>query len=228
MSWWDWVVHFSSSAEEAVLALTESVWIYFWVFAFSTIDGIFPVVPSESVVIAVAAGWKQTGMPILVLIWLAAAAGAFCGDQIAYSVGKRIHLRSFRMFRKPRGQRTLDWADHALRTRGAAIIIAARFIPFGRVAVNLTAGSLAYPRRTFIIYDAIAAAIWASYGIAIGIWAGSLFDNNLLVSIIVGIAGGIALGWLVDKILARFGVAVPEDGEPPAAEVATDDSADSK
>jgi len=213
MSWWDWVVHFSSTAEEAVLALTESAWIYFWVFALSTIDGIFPVVPSESVVIATAAAWRSAGTPWLPLIWVAAAAGAWCGDQIAYQVGTRIHLRTYRLFRSPRGQRTLDWADTALHNRGAAIIIAARFIPFGRVAVNLTAGSLAFPRRTFMFFDAIAAVIWASYGIAIGIWAAALIDN-LLLSILVGIAGGIALGWLVDKILARLGVAVPDEDSP--------------
>lgn len=218
MSWWDWVVHFSSTAEEAVLALTESAWIYFWVFALSTIDGFFPVVPSESVVIAVAAAWRSAGTPWLPLVWLAAAAGAWCGDQIAYQLGTRIHLRTYRPFRSPRGQRTLDWADHALHQRGAAIIIAARFIPFGRVAVNLTAGSLAFPRRTFMFFDAIAAVIWASYGIAIGIWAAALIDN-LLLSILVGIVGGIVLGWLVDKILARMGVSVPEGDEPIVGQV---------
>jgi len=213
MSAWDWVVHFSSNIEEMVLSATESAWIYLWIFLLSTIDGIFPVVPSESVVIAASAAWKTAGTPLLPFIWIAAAAGAWCGDQIAYQVGTKIHLRSFRMFRSPKGQRTLDWADHALHHRGAAIIIAARFIPFGRVAVNLTAGSLNFPRRAFMMFDLIAAVIWASYAMAIGIWAASLIDN-LLLSIVVGVVGGIALGWLIDRILAKLGVSVPEDDEP--------------
>ena len=95
----------------------------------------------------------------------------------------------------------------------AAFIIAARFIPFGRVAVNLSAGALAFPRRRFIIIDAIAVSIWATYGVLIGITAAEIFENNLLVSILVGVAGGIALGWIVDKILAFFGVSVPEASE---------------
>jgi membrane protein DedA with SNARE-associated domain len=209
MSIWDWIVHFSSSIEEVVLAATESAWIYVWVFLLTTVDGIFPVVPSESVVIATSAAWKSSGTPWLPLIWITAAAGAWCGDQIAYQVGTKIHLRSYRMFRSKRGQHTLDWADHALHNRGAAIIIAARFIPFGRVAVNLTAGSLSFPRRTFMIFDAIAAVIWASYAVAIGVWAAALIDN-LLLSILVGVVGGVALGWLIDRILARFGVSVPD------------------
>jgi membrane protein DedA with SNARE-associated domain len=175
----------------------------------SLIDGIFPVVPSETIVITTSTLWSKTGSPLLPLIWLFAAAGAWCGDQFAYFVGSKIHVRSFRLFRGSKGQRTLDWAEHALMHRGAAFIIAARFIPFGRVAVNLTAGALAFPRRRFMVIDAIAVSIWATYGVLIGVTAAGFFDN-LLVSILVGVAGGIALGWLVDRILARFGVSVPD------------------
>jgi len=217
---WDWVLHFSSNVEEAILNAAESVWIYFWLFAMSLIDGIFPVVPSETIVIATSTLSRETGSPILPLIWLCAAAGAWCGDQVAYFVGTKIHIRNLRWFRSPKGQRTLDWAEHALIHRGAAFIIAARFIPFGRVAVNLTAGALAFNRKRFMIIDAIAVAIWATYGVLIGITAAGIFDN-LLVSIGVGVAGGIALGYAVDRILARFGVKIPDADEAPAAE-ATD------
>jgi len=213
MSLWDWVVHFTSTVEELILAAMESAWIYFWLFTMSVIDGIFPVVPSETIVIATSTAWKQTGSPILPLIWIAAAAGAWVGDQFAYFVGTKLHIRGFRVFRGPRGQRTLDWAEHALKHRGAAFIIAARFIPFGRVAVNLTAGALAFNRRRFMIIDAIAVAIWASYGVAIGVFFGSLFKDNLLLSIGVGVVGGLALGWLIDRILAKFGVKVPDADE---------------
>jgi len=217
MSLWDWVVHFTSTAEEAIVAAADSLWIYFWLFTMSLIDGVFPLVPSETIVITTSTLWKQTGSPLLPFIWLAAAAGAWCGDQLTYLLGSKIHIRSLRLFRGPKGQRTLDWAEHALTHRGAAFIIAARFIPFGRVAVNLTAGALAFPRRRFMIIDAIAVAIWATYGVLIGITAASIFEN-LLVSILVGVAGGIALGWLVDRILARFGVSVPDADEAPAVE----------
>ena len=209
MNFWDWVVHFSSHVEELVVAASASLWAYFWIFIVSMIDGFFPVVPSETIVITMATiGWKE-GAPWLPAVWLAAAAGAWCGDQIAYILGSKIHIRGLRMFRGPRGQRTLDWAEHALKHRGAAFIIAARFIPFGRLAVNLSAGALGYNRRRFMIVDAIAVAIWATYGVLIGITASS-FGDNLLVSIAIGVIGGIALGYVIDKILARFGVSVPD------------------
>ena len=217
MSWGDWILHFSSHVEELVNQATESAWIYVWVFAMSLIDGVIPIVPSETIVIATASTWTQErGVPWLLGVWLAAAAGAWCGDQLTYQIGTKIHIRSLRLFRGPRGQRTLDWAEHALIHRGAAFIIAARFIPFGRVAVNLTAGALKFNRRRFMILDAIAAVIWATYAVAIGLSAAALFKNNQLLSIAVGVAGGLLLGWLVDRLLARFGVKVPDVDAQPA------------
>ena len=220
MNWGDWIVHFTSHLEDLILAAAESYWIYFWLFAMSLIDAVFPLVPSETIVIATSTAWKQTGSPLLPLIWLCAAVGAWCGDQITYLIGSKIHIRSLRLFRGPKGQRTLDWAEHALQHRGAAFIIAARFIPFGRVAVNLTAGALGFNHRRFMIIDAIAVSIWATYGVLIGITAAEIFENNLLVSIVVGVAGGLVLGWLVDRILARFGVGVPDADEAPSVDEA--------
>jgi hypothetical protein len=71
-----------------------------------------------------------------------------------------------------------------------------------------------------IIY-AIAVSIWATYGVLIGITAAEIFENNLLVSILVGVIGGLALGWLVDRILARFGVKIPDADEAPAEDSAS-------
>ncbi len=196
--------------EDSILSLTSSVWIYPSVWAVAVIDGIFPPIPSESIVIAAATTWQQTGRPTIAFIWLSAAVGAWCGDQIAYTVGKAIPVRRVPGMRSPRGLATLDWAERALEHRGTAFIIAARFIPVGRVAVNLTAGALRFPRRRFMGVDAFGATIWATYSIALGAFAGSLWKNSLLLSIAIGVVGGIILGYLVDLILSKAGVQPPE------------------
>jgi membrane protein DedA with SNARE-associated domain len=202
-------VRFGSIAggiEDAILSLTTSIWIYLAVFGVTIVDGIFPPIPSESVVIASATTWEQTGRPLIWAIWIAAAMGAWCGDQIAYSVGRAINVRSIPFLRGHKARGTLDWAEHALEHRGTAFILAARFIPVGRVAVNLTAGALRYPRRRFMMIDGIAALLWATYGCALGVWAGNLVHDSLLLSIGIGVLGGIALGYLVDRILGRLGL----------------------
>ena len=206
---WDWITHLSEYIESGILDLVESWWIYPAIWAVSLIDGVFPVVPSESSVIAAASAWQAVGKPILPLVFVAAALGAWCGDQLTYTIGTKVDIRNHRFFHRPRVIAALDWAEHALEHRGTLYIIAARFIPMGRVAVNLSAGALRFPRRRFMGVDGIAVTIWAAWGIGIGTVAGSFLGDNLLLSIVVGITGGVLLGIAVDRILSLFGLTAP-------------------
>lgn len=207
----DWIIHFSSTVEEWVLALSESLWIYPGISAVSMIDGFFPVVPSESVIIATSTTSYQTGSPVLVLIFLMAAVGAWCGDQIAYLLGAKANVTTWRLFKRPRWRRALDVAETQLERRGQAYIIAARFIPMGRVLVNVAAGALRYPHRRFMGVDAIAVTIWSAWSIALGTVAGAVFpEDNLLLSIVVGVVAGGVLGLFVDKVLTWFGLSQPD------------------
>jgi membrane-associated protein len=186
-----------------LLALAGAPWVYLALFALATIDGFFPPVPSESVVIALAALSVSAGTPDLVGVLLAAAAGAFTGDQIAYVAGSRITVRRFRILRSPRGQRAVDGATRALAQRGPSFILAARFVPIGRLAVNLTAGAVRNPRRQFVGLTALAALMWSLYSVVIGLLAGAWVQGRPLVAIAVGVGGGILSGLLLDWGLSR-------------------------
>jgi membrane-associated protein len=136
-----------------ILALAASPLVYLGMYLFAMIDGFFPPIPSESLAIALSALSASSGQPNLALIILFAATGAFTGDQIAYTIGKRLNIRRIPFLAGPRGQKTLDWAGRALARRGAAVIFAARYIPVGRVAVNMTAGAVGYSRGQFVGFD---------------------------------------------------------------------------
>ena len=206
---WEWILHLSENAETWILSMADSPWIYIGIFAVAVIDAFFPVVPSESIVIASASASSATGSPLLVGVWIAAAAGAWCGDQTGRFIGTKIDVRNWSFFQRPRVVKSLQWAEHGLERRGASLIIAARFIPMGRIAVNLIAGALQYPARRYMAITGVAAVIWASWGIALGTVAGAIFHDNVLLAVVVGVLGGIALGYLVDFVLTRLGVATP-------------------
>ncbi|MFI2754306.1 DedA family protein [Cellulomonas sp. P22] len=189
----DWLVH-----------LVGSGWVYLALYAFVMIDGFFPPIPSESAVIALAALSESTGSPNLYLVAGVSALGAFSGDQIAYTIGTRIDVHKIRLFRTERGRRSLDWAERALAQRGAAFILAARYIPVGRVAVNMTAGALGYPRRRFVGLTALAAVTWAVYATAIGLGAGRWLHDHPVLAVVVGVAVGLLVGLLIDQVLRRF------------------------
>jgi len=200
--------------EAWALALAGSPWIFVVLFLFAAVDGFFPPIPSESLVIALAALAISNGEPNLWLMMLVASAGAFTGDQIAYQIGTRVKVRRLRILGSPRGQAAIDWAERALSERGASFIIAARYIPVGRVAVNMTAGAVGYPRRRFVGLTAIAAVTWSAYASLIGIGAGAWLGDHMLVSIGAGMVGGLAIGVVIDRVLRKLTHTAAAEREP--------------
>ncbi|QTE28584.1 DedA family protein [Pengzhenrongella sicca] len=168
-----------------------------------TLDGILPVVPSESVVIALAALAVSGGGSSLAVVLLVAAAGAFTGDQLAYVIGRGVGLRSIPLLRGRRGRAALDWAADTLIQRGPSFLLAARFIPGGRVVASVAAGGLHYPRRRFVAVTSVSAVTWSLYVAALGIGAGTWFAGQPVLAIGVGIAGGALVGLLVDRLFRR-------------------------
>ena len=189
--------------EAWALALAGSPWIFVVLYLFAAIDGFFPPIPSESLVVALAALAISSGEPNIWLVMLVAALGAFTGDQIAYQIGTRVKVRKVRILSSARGQSAIDWAESALAKRGAAFIIAARYVPVGRVAVNMTAGAVGYPRRRFVGLTAIASVTWAAFATLVGVGAGAWLGDHMLVAVGAGVVGGLALGVVIDWVLRK-------------------------
>jgi membrane-associated protein len=147
-------------------------------FLVALLDSVIPIVPSETMLIVggVAAG---AGEQKLGLVILAGALGAFAGDNLAYQLG-RSHESWIRrtLFRGDSGERRLDWAARQLDRRGGLLLITARFIPGGRTAVTIASGVTHQPRRRFMIWDAIAATIWACYAALLGYIGGRTFQDD--------------------------------------------------
>ncbi len=206
-----------AAIEAWVLGMADSPWLLVAVLVLATIDGFFPPVPSESIVIGVAVLAMTGDGPSLWLLVLVAAVGAFTGDLIAYTIGTKVPIDRLRIFQGKRGKASLAWARRALAQRGTVLILSARFVPIGRVAVNMTAGAVHFPRPRFILIAAIAALVWGGYSTLLGIGAGVFLHDHPLVAIAVGVAGGVVIGFVVDAALQwvhrRFGSKLPESLE---------------
>jgi membrane protein DedA with SNARE-associated domain len=170
--------------------VSGSPWTYAYLFAVSAIDAFFPIVPSETSVIA-AGVLAANGDLVLFLVILVAAAGAIVGDNISYFIGRTVgHRIAARYFSGDRRKR-LDQAERGLAQRGGYLILVARFIPGGRTAVTLAAGTLEFPWRRFIAWDIAAGVIWASYAASLGFFGGRTFEESPLKGL--ALAFGVAL-----------------------------------
>jgi membrane-associated protein len=192
-----------------ILAAAGQPWVLFLVLACCIIDGFFPPIPSESVVVGLAAVAATADVPNPWLLMLVAALGAFSGDNIAYLIGRRVGTRRWHWMRGPRMQSAFRWAGLELRKRPASLILVARFIPIGRVAVNLTAGVSHYPHLRFVGLTVLSATLWAAYSVGIGLFFGQWFEHNHLLGAAIAIVCAVALGIVVDLVINRVRGKVP-------------------
>jgi membrane protein DedA with SNARE-associated domain len=205
-----------------ILAAAGQPWVLFLVLACCLIDGFFPPIPSESVVVGLAAVAATADVPNPWLLTLVAGLGAFSGDNIAYAIGRKVGTRRWSWMRGARMQSAFRWAGGELRKRPASLILVARFVPIGRVAVNLTAGVTHYPRPRFIGLTILSATLWASYSVGIGLFFGQWFEDNHLLGAVIAIVCAVALGVVVDLVINRVRGNVPVAGRMKDPEASAD------
>ncbi|MBK8462663.1 MAG: DedA family protein [Nigerium sp.] len=201
--------------QDAIVTHAGEWWTYLATGLLCWLDGFFPPLPSESIVIAMASLSGMHGGPVrLWLLILVACGGAFLGDNTAYFIGRRIPLD--RIFRGERGTKTLIRAHHLIHTKGAVMLLSARFIPGYRIAMNMVAGFVGMPHHRFMAIDAVATGLWAAMSVGIGLIAGSLFEGRPLLGILIGVALGLVIGYLIERVHswreARAAVDDPDAG----------------
>ena len=186
---------------DLLASLVLSPWLPMVVLLCCFIDGFFPPVPSETVVVgslplALAAG--PEGVPSVIAILVAAAVGAAAGDNLAYAIGRRLGTDRWAWMRRPRVQKSLVWAGERLAERPAIYVLVARYIPIGRVAVNMTAGATRLPYRRFLPLTLVAAVAWVALSFAIAGVAAAWLGHSPLLAAVVGIVVSILMGLSID------------------------------
>lgn len=157
---------------------------YAIVFAIVAVDALLPFVQAEAVVITAAVLAAQ-GHLLIWLVILAAALGGLVGDNASYLLGRLVGCRAANRFVS---RERLRRAERGVRRRGAVLILIARFIPVGRTATTFAAGTLEMPWRRFLVADAIAATLWATYASMLGYIGGSSFAHSLWKPLLLALA----------------------------------------
>lgn len=191
-------------------------WVLAVLFACCVIDGFFPPIPSESLVVGLAAVAVSSGVPNLWLVVAVAAAGAVVGDNIAFLIGRAVGTERFRWMRRPRVRAAFDRAGAELKRRSASYLITARYIPVGRVAVNMTAGATGMRHARFFVLSVLAGLSWSAYSVSFGVLAGHWVEDNPVLAMAVAIALALVVGVVVDHLIVRWNRARTRRAAAPA------------
>jgi membrane-associated protein len=184
------------------LVANASGWAYAILFILAFLDALIPVVPSETSVIT-AGVVASSGDLSLMLVVVFAAAGAVAGDNAAYFVGQRFGPRiNKRFFSSEKARKRVEWAHRQVEERGGELIVVARFIPGGRTVIMLSAGTLGYPWRKFIVFDVAAGLVWALYASSLGYFGGHAFEDAPWKGLLLAFAIAFAVVGAVE--LARW------------------------
>lgn len=170
-----------------------SPWLWVLVFAVSGLDALLPFMPSETTVVTVAVllGPDPAQLTLLALV---AAGGAWAGDCLGYFVGRTAGPRAVeRLQRGENGRRRYEWARDQVHRNGGLLIVAARYLPGGRVASALANGSLGYPPGRFLLMDGAGAAIWAVYSVLIGLAGGVTYADEPAKGLMLSFGLGLGL-----------------------------------
>ncbi|WP_019811842.1 DedA family protein [Saccharomonospora halophila] len=212
---------------EHLLSLTEqliaSPWLYSVLFGLTALDGFFPAVPGETalVTVAVLAASDSGSGATLIPVVLAGASGAFVGDHVSYTIGRvTIGRSSARIRRSGRARAAYDWARRGIAERGGQVLLASRYVPGVRTATTISMGGVGYPLRSFSLFDASAAVLWAVGWSLVGYLGGAAFRTEPVTGLAFGLGSALALTLVAELVrrLRRRRAASSADIRDPAPE----------
>jgi len=176
-----------------------SPWALALMAAALVVDGFFPFIPGEMLVVAVASAAAAAGHNPLVVL-AAAIPAALAGDLVAYHLGRRLGIERWADGRHPKLARAFAYSRRRLDASPASMLLTAKFVPFVRVAATMTAGSARMPLRRYVPLALASVSLYTGFNLAVGALVGSaafgLLGDPLValgVSLVVGLGAGIGV-----------------------------------
>jgi membrane protein DedA with SNARE-associated domain len=169
-------------------------WAYFAVFALVFGDAICALLPGETTLNA-ASTLAANGQLDLGLVMLAGALGAVVGDTTLYWIARTFSGRLEPQFEKAKQNDKVATALEFLGSSAPLLLVAGRYVPGVRFAVNVMMGLTRYPYRSFLLWSAIGGTVWSIYTCGLAYLVATALSGFPLASIVIsGLITTAALG----------------------------------
>ena len=189
---------------ELAQLVSDGLLLYLVVAGLVMADAVFPLAPSESLLVAggvLAASGEVALLPLIA----AGTVGALTGHLILYSLGSSAGPRvKRRLLRSRKNEEKAEKIGGQLNDRPWLLVVA-DFVPWGRTILMFTAGAFGVARRRFLGFAAMGAVIWATAFSLLGFLGGNVFESpwhGLAASLAVVLAIG-GIGELIRRRRSR-------------------------
>jgi membrane-associated protein len=183
--------------------LAGSPWAYLVLAGLLIVDGFFPFVPGETGVVTLAALGAAGHGPQVWLVFVVAVVATMIGDAIAFLIGRKVGIERWAWMRRPRVARAFAWAAAGLVRRPTVFLMIAKFVPYARVAVTMTAGAGRLPVRRYLPISLAASAFYTGYHVTVAVIAGTAFAATPLLGAAVAIVAVIVFGVIFELLGMR-------------------------
>jgi membrane protein DedA with SNARE-associated domain len=196
---------------------------YFAILAIVAGDGVFPLFPGETVIVA-GGTLAATGDLALLGVILAGTLGAIIGDSTAYWLGRAGGEGIRRYLARVAGHDRVLAAERMVARRGPALVFVGRFLPGIRLAINLSCGAGQMDYKRFIIFDSLGALLWATQAAVLGYIFGKRFEDRPWIGLLIALGVALAVAGIVTMRERKH---IRHEKEQAAAELARREAQDS-
>lgn len=186
------------AARQLLSVAMASHWLLLVLFLAAAIDAVFPVIPSEGLVVtagmAAAAGHQN-----LLLVIVLAMLGSVIGETVCYFMGRGSGPALHRwMKRQERRQAVYDKVSAALHSRGGLILMTVRYIPGARMVATLTAGATRYSFKKFFVFTFAGVTVAYTYVALLGYLGGDAFAHDSLKALAFSLSLAFVIGLVIE------------------------------
>lgn len=158
---------------------------YFGIFFLIMIENVFPPIPSELILTFGGFMTVSSNMTVVGVI-IAATLGSLLGAFILYGIGKLLNKEHLiRIVKSKYGKllrvkpQDIEAADKWFDTKGSITVLICRCVPIVRSLISIPAGMSDMPLPKFFLYTAIGSAVWNTFLVCVGAFAGDQKDAIL-------------------------------------------------
>ena len=157
---------------------------YLLCFLLIWFDGVIPIFPGETTLNA-ASTMAAEGELELGLVMLAGALGAIVGDSSLFWIARKNTDKVQGQLDKALESPKIKIAWDALHRSTGLLLVAGRFVPGMRFAVNATMGLSEIPYRRFLPWSILGSTLWSVYTCALAYRVATTLSGYPLASIVI-------------------------------------------